>query len=153
MITSVPSIPKKPEATAPPVSPEVATKTVTFLGLCSLKYPIQRAIKRAPTSLNAMVGPWKSSRVAVLSLILFTGKSKQRVSATIFSNRASGMVPPTNGRITSTPISTMDFVAIAARKSSFNLGVLSGKYNPLSGASPRITASEKLAVLFLSVRL
>jgi hypothetical protein len=47
----------------------------------------------------------------------------------------------------------MDLVAISARKLSSNLGVLSGKYKPLSGASPRITASEKLAVLLLSVRL
>ena len=58
MTTSTPSTPKKPLATAPPVSPEVATRTV-FLApfLSELKYAKQRDINRAPTSLNAIVGP------------------------------------------------------------------------------------------------
>jgi hypothetical protein len=55
--------------------------------------------------------------------------------------------------MTSIPISTIDLLAMSARKDASNLGVFSGKYKPLSGASPRITASEKLAVLLLSVRL
>lgn len=55
--TRTPFTPKNPLATAPPVSPEVATKTVTSFELFALKYPKHRAIKRAPTSLNAIVGP------------------------------------------------------------------------------------------------
>ena len=37
MTTSIPLTPKKPSATAPPVSPDVATNTVTFLSLFLLK--------------------------------------------------------------------------------------------------------------------
>jgi len=55
----MPSTPWKPWATALPVSPLVATRTVTRR---SLKWLIALARKRAPTSLNARVGPWKSSR-------------------------------------------------------------------------------------------
>ena len=55
--TSTPLTPKKPLATAPPVSPDVATKTVTFLELYLLKYAKHLAINRAPTSLKAIVGP------------------------------------------------------------------------------------------------
>ena len=48
---------KNPFATAPPVSPDVATRMVIFLFLILLEYDRQFAINLAPTSLKAKVGP------------------------------------------------------------------------------------------------
>ena len=56
--TSIPSILLNPLATAPPVSPDVATRTVifSFLFFSAIK-PRNLAMNLAPTSLNARVGP------------------------------------------------------------------------------------------------
>ena len=67
----------KAAATAPPVSPEVATIIV--------RRPDMRAThaarKRAPTSLNAAVGPWKSSSTAVSLLRKFSVTGKLNASS------------------------------------------------------------------------
>ena len=56
--TRMPGTPKNPFATALPVSPDVATKTLTYFSpFLRMKCPNRRAIKRPPTSLNANVGP------------------------------------------------------------------------------------------------
>ena len=62
-MTRVPGRPKKACATALPVSPEVATSTVRGVS-SALRCAISRAMTRAPTSLKANVGPWKSSSAA-----------------------------------------------------------------------------------------
>ncbi len=57
------------DATAPPVSPDVATSMVRGLDGLSwwasffTRYDMRRAMNLAPKSLNARVGPWKSSRM------------------------------------------------------------------------------------------
>ena len=143
-ITTLTSLtPRKPLATAAPVSPEVATNTVTLFVLPLLKYSKQRAIKRAPTSLNAMVGPWNSSRVDMFLLSDTIGKSKDRVSSIIFFRIPSGISGVTNCFIASKAISTSDRVSMFS-KNDFDKGVVfSGKYSPLSSANPLITASLK----------
>ena len=51
-------------ATAPPVSPDVATRTVRGLRSRRERHSAENL---APTSLNAAVGPWNSSRKAASS--------------------------------------------------------------------------------------
>ena len=58
--TFIPSTPEKPFATAPPVSPEVATKIVNLFWF---KMEKDLAKNLAAKSLKARVGPWNNSKI------------------------------------------------------------------------------------------
>ena len=79
----------KLSATAAPVSPDVATKI--FKILFSVKYSREFARKLAPTSLNARVGPWKSSNEKIFESIFLRGKSKFIVLLIMLFNFLSGI--------------------------------------------------------------
>ena len=74
-----------------------------------------------------------------------TGNSKSRVSEIIFLSSNSGILPSRKGAIASYAISGIDFDSIFSKNESGNRCIFSGKYNPLSGAIPRTTASSNLA--------
>jgi hypothetical protein len=76
-----------------------------------------------------------------LSLII--GKSNERVSIIIVFKTFSGISGVTNCLMASKAISEYDKLSMSSKK-DFGSGVIvSGKYNPLSGAKPLITASLK----------
>ena len=70
-----------------------------------------------------------------------TGKSNDKVSVTIFFKTASGISGDTNCLIASKAISVCDKLSILSQNDLGKGVMLSGKYNPLSGANPFITAS------------
>ena len=96
IVTSMFFDPKKPWATAPPVSPDVATKIWIFCCFLAKKCDINAAINLAPKSLNAIEGPWKSSKLKILSSISSSGASKLMDESTIcfksWSETASPMM-------------------------------------------------------------
>lgn len=93
MMTRVPATLWKAEATAPPVSPDVATRTVSSSVSSLVRYAMRRAMNLAPKSLNASVGPWKSSRMLEVSVSGTSGASKLMASSTISLRSWSGMAP------------------------------------------------------------
>src|SRR5690606_14908066 len=141
-------MPRRPwnaAATAPPVSPDVATRIVTGRAESSPTSGSARSIraarKRAPTSLNAAVGPWNSSSTASLpSTSGFSGTGKFNASRQIAGSSRSSGEPAKNGARTSAAISA----SVSPRTSSgVKRGSASGTYRPPSGASPCITASTR----------
>ncbi len=58
----MPGLRWKAAATAPPVSPDVATRMFSGREDSLRMRDSEAARKRAPKSLNAAVGPWNSSR-------------------------------------------------------------------------------------------
>ena len=80
------------------------------------------------------------------SFSLIKGKSKLIVSLMMSCNTSSGILSPTKGFITSKPISSFEKDLMLAIKSFDNEGMLSGKYNPLSGAWPLTVASSNVVV-------
>ena len=98
----MPGRPWNAAATAPPVSPEVATRIVSgFPDLCGRRANAA-ARKHAPTSLNAAVGPWKSSSTAASSPLPsgvsgVSGTGKLNASATIASSSGASASPAKKG--------------------------------------------------------
>ena len=62
-------------------------------------------MKRAPTSLNARVGPWNSSSALMLRVTGTTGQSKESVSFTMRCSSAAGMSSPNSASATVQAIS------------------------------------------------
>ena len=87
-----------------------------------------------------MVGPWNSSNVEMFSFNFTTGKSKDKVSSTIVFKISSGISGETNCLIASNAISECDKLSILSKKDLGKGVMVSGKYKPLSGAIPFITA-------------
>ncbi|GAL67134.1 hypothetical protein JCM19301_2299 [Jejuia pallidilutea] len=81
-----------------------------------LKYPKQRAINRAPTSLKAIVGPWNNSNVDIFSFSLTTGNSKDNVSSTMVFKTSSGISGKINCFMASYAISEYDLSSIVSKK-------------------------------------
>src|SRR5690606_34636901 len=111
---------------------------------------------RAPTSLNAAVGPWKSSSTASLPSMPrsgFNGTGKSSASRQISGSAPSRGEPAKNGARTSAAISA----SVSPRTSSgAKRGSASGTYSPPSGARPCITASTRSVsarLLVLSKRI
>src|SRR6266404_4861305 len=138
--TRIPGTLKNPCATALPVSPEVATNTVNCRSSPRTKYPISRAMNRAPKSLNASVGPWNSSRMCSPgdSETIFTGKLI--ASLTICHNNSSGTSGVANGFTTRKQTSVNGSARNSSSSSGERRAISAGIYNPPSGASPRNTA-------------
>ncbi len=91
------SLPKKADATAPPVSPLVATRIVFFSPLFLSSLSIVHARNLAPKSLNALVGPKISSIYKYLSFEVWKGRGKEKASRHISSNSSSSSSPSKNG--------------------------------------------------------
>ena len=115
-------------ATALPVSPDVATSTwmVRLSEALRVKCPSRRAMKRAPTSLKASVGPWKSSRAPMLRVTGTTGQSNERVSSTMRCSSAWGMSSPKRASATVQAISWKVMVWMLSKKLSGRTGMRSG---------------------------
>src|ERR1700732_1721085 len=133
----------KAAATAPPVSPEVATRMVSARSSAPRRRAKHAARKRAPKSLNAAVGPWNSSstasRPSASSGTSGAGKSNaSRVSSGSFP--ASGS-PPRKGASSRAP--TAGSPCSPAKSCGTSRGQLSGTYSPPSGASPCRSAALK----------
>ena len=95
IVTSSPGTLWNALPTAEPVSPDVATRMWRGLSSLRLKYDITRAIKRAPKSLNAHVGPWKSSRTYEFGSRPETFAGKGYASFMSFLRSFSGISPST----------------------------------------------------------
>ena len=147
--TCTPSTSRKPLATAEPVSPLVATSTLTsplpsappalFEKCASIL-----AMKRAPTSLNASVGPWNSSNAQMSPPTLTTGQSKASVSQTILCRSSVAMSSPKKFSATRQAICWNVMPCMFSKKSCGSGFICSGIYRPRSGASPVVTASARL---------
>src|SRR5690606_22265758 len=147
--TRRPGWPWNAAATAAPVSPEVATRMVSGRSAPRRMRARQAARKRAPTSLNAAVGPWNSSRTwspGVASGTSGTGKSS--ASAQIAGSSASSASPAKNGASSPAVVSARLAPACSWR----GAGSACGTYRPPSGARPaamawlRFTAGAALRV-------
>ena len=143
------SIPWNAWATAAPVSPDVAVKIVTFL--FSLNACKHLAIKRAPKSLKASVGPWNNSNIARFSLIGCICAGKLKASVTISVNCSSVKSSLTNGYNTLTLRSTIGSASKASILSK--RGNSSGKNNPWLRPKPCFTAPAKLTCSSFSFKL
>ena len=88
--TDTPGVSCRPAATAPPVSPDVATSTTSSRSAPRLNWPSTAARKRAPMSLNASVGPWNSSRIDSPGSTATSGSGNESVCRTTASSSASG---------------------------------------------------------------
>ena len=140
-ITRKPGTLKNPLATALPVSPEVATKIKISLSSLRCKYAISRAIKRAPKSLKANVGPWNNSSTNKSSLNGCNGASKSKASCTISRKAVSGTSSFRNKRAISNAISRKLMFGRYFRISDSRRGISIGMNSPPSGAKPLKTAS------------
>ena len=142
----MPSTPRKPLATAEPVSPDVATSTLTcFLPSLRMKYCNSLAMNRAPTSLNASVGPWNSSSEYIFSSTFTAGVSKASVSQTMSLRAFSSTSSPKKACATWQAISWNDILSMSSKKLPDRDFIRSGMYRPLSGARPLTTASSRVA--------
>ena len=90
--TSMPLRRQKARATAPPVSPEVATSTTTRCppGLARSRRSSSVARNEAPKSLNAQVGPWKSSSRTMPSCSRLRAGANGKAASTRHSAAAAG---------------------------------------------------------------
>src|SRR5205823_3677279 len=97
--TSTPGRSWKAAATAPPVSPEVATRMVSARSPRPRRRAKQAARKRAPKSLNAAVGPWNSSSTESLLCPgrATSGAGKLNASEASGANSGASGSPATNG--------------------------------------------------------
>src|SRR5215472_18583599 len=104
---------------------------------------MRRAIKRAPKSLKARVGPWKSSSMwsAGESETSFTGKLI--ASATICQSTSSGTSGVANGFTTRKQTSVKGRRRNSSSSSAVCRAISAGMYKPPSGARPRKTAPRK----------
>jgi hypothetical protein len=73
-----------------------------------------------------------------------TGKSKLSVSETMVFKTSSGISGLINCLIASNAIASFESVSIVSKKEAFKGVIFSGKYKPLSGASPLMTAFSKV---------
>jgi hypothetical protein len=105
--------------------------------LSRLKYPKQRDIKRAPTSLNAMVGPWNNSvnRFRFRPLPLGNQSRAYQQFLLVWSEFHHLQTDEWLERL------FIDKFSIESKKSCGKWRYRFGKYNPLSLANPCITAS------------
>ena len=90
----MPATPWNACATAPPVSPEVATSTTSRWWRSRPNQAISRAINRAPKSLKASVGPWNNSSTEIPGATGTSGTGKSRASSHIRSSSGGGTAPP-----------------------------------------------------------
>src|SRR5213082_2737129 len=144
--TSTPGRWWKAAATAPPVSPEVATRMVSGRSAPWRRQPKQPARKRAPKSLKAAVGPWNSSSTESLpsGTSGTSGAGKSSASAASgASSRASGS--PSMKGASSRPAMAGSPPA-PSKSAGARCGQLRGTLRPPSGASPWSTAAPKLTV-------
>ena len=142
MTTETPSTPANPCATAPPVSPDVATITTARFPIELEKCPRQRLMNRAPTSLNASVGPRKAQvrKCRVLS------RRAEGKSIAILANRLKIGVRDFSaniGRIRLNAVSASPPSRHGRTASSARLGISFGKYSPPSSGWPWSRASRK----------
>ena len=86
------------------------------------------AIKRAPKSLNANVGPWNNSKIARSGLIGCNKAGKLKASVTISVNSLLLKSSPTKGCKILTLRSTKGSASNASMLS--NLGIVLGKNSP-----------------------
>jgi hypothetical protein len=136
--TSRPSTPAMPAATAPPVSPEVATSTRARRRWRARARAHQRPRVRAATSLKARVGPWNSSsrKVASSSRRSGTGKSSAARRRPAIGPLVGGEPGRQGG---------LGRVGQRGRRAPAGPigGIRSGTYRPPSGARPPSSASSK----------
>ena len=83
-------------------------------------------MKRAPTSLKARVGPWKSSSAPMLRVTGTTGQSKASVSSTMRCSSAAGMSSPKKASATVQAISWKVIVWMLSKKLSGRTAMRSG---------------------------
>jgi len=95
--TSTPGRPWNAAATAPPVSPDVATRMVSGRASPPRRRNMSAARKRAPTSLNAAVGPWKSSSTVVWPGRSRSGTAKVNASRQMSPSAGASSSPAKNG--------------------------------------------------------
>ena len=133
-------------ATAPPVSPEVAARMVSGAASLSRSADIMRAMKRAPMSLKACVGPWKSSSMWMPGSTSRRGTGKSSAPCTAWRRMLSATSRPSRWRATTKARSGNVRSARAARSSSGRGGTEAGTKSPPSGAWPRKRASGKVQV-------
>ena len=138
---STPGTSAKPAIAAEPVSPEVAVRISTRLP-CAAAVMKTGSTERA-TSLNAPVGPWKSSRILRPS----ASTSGTGSSAGNFARRlriaSSRTVSGTSSK--SEPKAARSASASVAQSLPVGAGRALGTNNPPSGASPRRMASRDVA--------
>ncbi len=93
-------------ATAPPVSPDVATRICSCGSFGPRARPMQAARKRAPKSLNAAVGPWNSSSTLSRSSPVSgtRGAGKLKASFVMSGSFGSRRSPATNGAMKRAPM-------------------------------------------------
>ena len=75
-------------------------------------------MKRAPTSLKAIVGPWKSSSAQMPSSTRTTGMSKQNVSRTMRRSVSGSISSPKKASATRQAICTKERPGISRKNDS-----------------------------------
>src|SRR5437773_4753506 len=143
--TSTPGRSWKAAATAPPVSPEVATRMVSARSPWPRRRAKQAARKRAPKSLNAAVGPWNSSSTESLPCPSrgTSGAGKLNASAASGPSVGASGSPATKGASSRT--ATLARSPAPWKSGGASRGQLTGTYRPPSGARPCSTAALKPA--------
>src|SRR6266480_876607 len=143
--TSTPGRSWKAAATAPPVSPEVATRMVSARSPRPRRRAKQAARKRAPKSLNAAVGPWNSSSTESLLCPgrATSGAGKLNASEASGANSGASGSPATNGASSRT--ATLARSSAPSNCGGASRGQPTGTYSPPSGARPWRTAALKPA--------
>src|SRR5690606_14725209 len=135
--TRRPGWPWNAAATAAPVSPDVATRMVSG---CVCPWRIRASVaarKRAPTSLNAAVGPWNSSSTWSPGVASgFSGTGKSSASAQMAGSAGASASPSKNGASSEAVV----WARLAPASSARPAGNLAGTYRPPSGASPAAMA-------------
>ncbi len=128
-------------ATAAPVSPDVATRIVNGRASARGSRRRQAARKRAPKSLNAQVGPWNSSSIAVSGCAASgrNGASNVKASAQMAGSSPASASPAKNGASRVAAVSAS--VPCGSNAAGSIDGNASGTYRPPSGASPAAIAS------------
>ncbi len=144
--TSMPGRPWNAAATAPPVSPEVATRIVSVRRVSRCSRPRHAARKRAPKSLKAAVGPWKSSSTAASPSVASgtSGTGKSKASRTIAASSGASTSSSKNGA--RKRVATGTSALVPSKSAALLSGKRSGTYSPPSGARPRCRAPDSVAV-------
>lgn len=83
-------------------------------------------MKRAPTSLKAIVGPWKSSSAQMPSSTRTTGMSKQNVSRTMRRSVSGSISSPKKASATRQAIRWRSRRAIPSKNASGSRSIRSG---------------------------
>ncbi len=121
--TSTHGRPTNAAATAPPVSPEVATRIVSRRGSARGMRSSVAARKRAPKSLNAAVGPWNSSSTdngPAAPCTSTTGAGKLNASRVISPSRSAITSSAANGAIR--PSASVGKSGVAASAATLSSG-------------------------------